>query len=187
MKLRTAIIIGSVREGRAAPAVARWLAGEAARRDDLELDVIDLLETPVPERLHAYDGDRLAALSPRLAAADAFIVVTPEYNKSFPSALKDLLDWHMAEWQAKPVGFVSYGGMSGGLRAVEQLRLIFTELHAVTIRDTVSFHGVWDRFDADGAPVDPEGVSAAAKTLLDQLAWWGLALRDARAARPYAS
>jgi NAD(P)H-dependent FMN reductase len=113
-------------------------------------------------------------------------VVTPEYNHSFPASLKNVLDWHHTEWQAKPVGFVSYGGLSGGLRAVEQLRPVFAELHAVTVRDAVSFHMAWERFGEDGAPKDDASV-AAAKVLLDQLGWWGNALREARAKTPYGS
>ncbi|WP_432097524.1 NADPH-dependent FMN reductase [Streptomyces sp. bgisy100] len=126
-------------------------------------------------------------LSSRLAAADAFVVVTPEYNHSFPAALKHALDGHGTEWRAKPVGFVSYGGISGGLRAVEQLRQVFAELHATTVRETVSFHNVWDRFGADGLPLDEAGPDGAATAMLDQLAWWAHALRDARTARPYGS
>ncbi len=85
------------------------------------------------------------------------------------------------------MGFVSYGGMAGGLRAVEQLRQVFAELHAVTVRDTVSFHEFWRRFDDSGEPLHAAGCNAAAKVMLDQLAWWGHALADARARRPYAA
>jgi NAD(P)H-dependent FMN reductase len=85
------------------------------------------------------------------------VVVTPEYNHGYTAALKQLIDAVKAEWVAKPVGFVSYGGVSGGLRAVEQLRLVFAELHAVTIRDGVSFAMAWNRFDEAGEPVDPRG------------------------------
>lgn len=111
--------------------------------------------------------------------------MTPEYNHSYPASLKNVIDWHNAQWHAKPVAFVAYGGLSGGLRAVEHLRQVFAELHATTIRDTVSFHGAWSQFDEDGSPKDPEGVNAAAKMLLDQLGWWAQALREARTARPY--
>jgi NAD(P)H-dependent FMN reductase len=124
-------------------------------------------------------------VTPRLTTADAFVVVTPEYNHSFPASLKNAIDWHFTQWQAKPVGFVSYGGMSGGLRAVEHLRQVFAELHAVTVRDTVSFHGAWAQFDAEGRPKELSACNAAAKTMLDQLAWWGHALRSARSERPY--
>jgi NAD(P)H-dependent FMN reductase len=80
------------------------------------------------------------------------------------------------------VAFVSYGGTGGGLRAVEQLRQVFAELHTVTMRDTVSFHMAWNCFDESGQPHDPAGCNAAAKTMLDQLAWWATALRTARTA-----
>jgi NAD(P)H-dependent FMN reductase len=99
--------------------------------------------------------------------------------------LKNAIDWHGPQFHAKPVAFVSYGGMSGGLRAVEHLRLVFAELHAVTTRDTVSFHGAWQQFDQQGELKEPEAAAAAAKTMLDQLIWWARALRDAKAARPY--
>ncbi|MFJ5121419.1 NADPH-dependent FMN reductase [Kitasatospora sp. NPDC088548] len=186
---RLAVIVGSSRQGRFAPTVADWFLRTARGRDDLDLDVIDLADHPLPrlgDEPTAEQAGRLAALSPRLAAADAFVVVTPEYNHSFPGVLKDAIDWHRAEWQAKPVGFVSYGGLGGGLRAVEQLRLVFAELHAVTVRDTVSFHGAWAVFGDDGEPVDPAVPNGAAKGMLDQLTWWAHALRDARTARPYA-
>lgn len=188
--INLAVITGSVREGRFAPVVAEWFAGRARRRADLRVDLVDPAVTPAPP-LGAAPADTAEAaaweaLAARLAAADAFAVVTPEYNRSFPAPLKQLIDAHSTEWQAKPVGFVSYGGVSGGLRAVEQLRLIFAELHAVTVRDTVSFHRAWERFDAGGNPKDPES-EAAAEVLLDRLSWWGRALRDARAVRPYAA
>jgi NAD(P)H-dependent FMN reductase len=112
-------------------------------------------------------------------------VVTAEYNHGYTAVLKQLIDSVKAEWVAKPVGFVSYGGVSGGLRAVEQLRLVFAELHAVTMRDGVSFAMAWSRFDEAGAPVDPQGVNGAMTVMVDQLLWWALALEEARAKRPY--
>jgi len=185
-RLHLAIIIGSTRKGRFAPTVAGWFAGQAERRDDMAVDVIDLAGAQLPDVLSDKPGPQVAAVTPRLAAADAFVVVTPEYNHSFPAPLKNAIDWHFKEWQAKPVGFVSYGGLGGGLRAVEQLRQVFAELHAVTVRDTVSFHGGWAQFDSDRRPQDPYGHERAAKSMLDQLAWWAHALREARIRRPYA-
>ncbi|MFH9658018.1 NADPH-dependent FMN reductase [Streptomyces sp. NPDC017248] len=192
--LRVAVIIASVREGRLGPAVADWFLGTAAAAaPDTEFDVVDLAAVGLPLVMPGWGGTpgpaAVAALrdvSPRLAAADAFVVVTPEYNHSFPAALKNLLDWHLREWQAKPVGFVSYGGLGGGLRAVEQLRLVFAELHAVTVRDSVSLHGPWSGLGEDGVPRDAEVCAGAAKGMLGQLLWWGRALRTARAERPYA-
>ena len=192
--LRLAVIVGSVREGRFGPVVADWFAGEARAHGTFDVDVLDLAEAehvlpvafpdfsaPVPD-----DVARVrSGLAERLDAADAFVIVTPEYNHSFPAALKNTIDWFHGEWQAKPVGFVSYGGMSGGLRAVEQLRQVFPELHAVTVRDSLSFHSAWERFDGAGRPHDAEGSAAAAKGMLGQLEWWGTALRQARGSAPY--
>ncbi|GAB1818938.1 NAD(P)H-dependent oxidoreductase [Herbidospora sp. RD11066] len=169
--MRLAVIVGSTRQGRFGPTVARWFAEHAERRSGLTVDVVDL----------AHDND----LDTRFTEADMFVVVTPEYNHSFPGPLKEVIDRFMVPWAAKPVGFVSYGGLSGGLRAVEQLRPVFAELHAVTVRETVSFHQAWDRFGPDGAPIDPLGCGEAAERLLDQLTWWGRALSAARATTPY--
>ena len=116
-------------------------------------------------------------------AAEAFVVVTPEYNHGYPAALKSLIDSVGAEWQAKPVAFVSYGGASGGLRAVEQLRLVFAELHAVTIRDSVSFASAWEQFDETGKLRHPERADRSMATLLNRLHWWAVALRNARRRR----
>ncbi|MBD0708063.1 NADPH-dependent FMN reductase [Streptomyces sp. CBMA291] len=183
--------MGSDREGRFAPVVADWLRSRLAEREDFAVTVVDLADLDLPTSL-SYDPSpavraELAKVSPVLAAADAFVVLTPEYNHSYPASLKNLIDRHYTEWQAKPVGFVCYGGVSGGLRAVEHLRQVFAELHAVTVRDTVSFHHAHGQFDEDGRPKDPAGAEGAAKTLFDQLAWWGRALKDAKAVRPYGS
>jgi NAD(P)H-dependent FMN reductase len=187
--LKVAVIVGSNREGRFGPVVADWLLGRLRERDDLAVDVVDTADVRLPTALSYSPSEEVRAelgkVTPMLADADAFIVLTPEYNHSFPASLKTLIDWHFHEWRAKPVAFVSYGGLSGGLRAVEQLRQVFAELHAVTVRDTVSFHNAGASFDDKGRHKDPSPADAAAKTMLDQLAWWALALREAKSARPY--
>ncbi|WP_432046584.1 NADPH-dependent FMN reductase [Streptomyces asiaticus] len=189
--IRLAIIIGSTRDGRFGPKIADWFAGHASLRSDMTVDVVDLAETPLPTALTHRPGPEdvaaLEAVTPRLDAADAFAVVTPEYNHSYPAPLKNAIDWHFTQWQAKPVGFVSYGGISGGLRAVEHLRPVFAEVHAVTVRDTVSFHNAGGLFGADGRLKEPEGPDTAAGAMLDQLTWWARALRTARATTPYGS
>ncbi|MFC5832262.1 NADPH-dependent FMN reductase [Nonomuraea insulae] len=188
--LRVAVIVGSTRDGRFGPTVASWIRGHLDRRADMTADVIDLVETPLPTVFPVLGDppqsqeavEQLSAVSPRLAAADAFVIVTPEYNRSFPASLKNAIDWHNREWNAKPVGFVAYGGFSAGLRAVEQLRLVMAELHAVTMRDAVGLQAPWAQIGSDGTS---PGGDAVAKAMLDQLAWWGQALREARTARPY--
>lgn len=189
--LKVAVILGSNREGRFGPVIADWFLGRAARYEGIETELIDVVTARLPTALSfcptPEEAARVAAVSARLAAADAFVVLTPEYNHSFPAPLKNLIDWHRAEWQAKPVAFVSYGGRSGGLRAVEQLRQVFAETHTVSVRDTVSFHNAGALFDDEGNHRDPADVDAAAKALLDQLVWWGNALRDARNRHPYSA
>jgi NAD(P)H-dependent FMN reductase len=170
--IRVEVIMGSVRDGRFGPVVADWFSRLAAQRTDLEVRSLDLAANP-PD------------FAERIGAAAAIVVVTPEYNHSYPGPLKSAIDGVGAQWRGKPVAFVSYGGLSGGLRAVEALRVVFAELHTVTVRDTVSFHGAHQRFDDDGSPHDAVGPSAAATVLLDQLVWWGRALRAARARVPY--
>jgi len=117
------------------------------------------------------------------------LVVTCEYNHGYPASLKLAIDAVREQWAAKAVGFVSDGGLAGGLPAVEQLWQVFAELHAVTVRGTVSFHLPHGRIDPDGRISDPDlagPAEAAADVLLDRLVWWGRALRAARVARPYA-
>ncbi|MFF0460359.1 NADPH-dependent FMN reductase [Streptomyces mexicanus] len=186
--LRVTLVIGSNRHGRFGPVVADWLLGRLRARTDLIPQVVDVADTTTLPTTLARGPEATAALAritPKLATADAFVVLTPEYNHSFPAGLKNLIDWHYTEWQAKPVALVSYGGLSGGLRAVEHLRQVFAELHAVTVRDTVSFHNAGASFDDEGRLTDPGPAEAAAKAQLDQLVWWGRALREARQRRPY--
>ena len=124
-------------------------------------------------------------VSRQLDAADAFIVVTPEYNHSYPASLKAMIDWHYDQWTAKPVAFVSYGAVAGGRHAVLHLENVFTELHAVTIRDGLSFPNYYLTW-SDGQPQDGQ-AEVYAKSMLEQLAWWATVLRAARVAVPYPS
>lgn len=175
--LRLALIYGSVREGRFCDIVARWAASEVTRRAEFALDPIDPAD--------GWPAIDAALFRSRLDAADAVILVTPEYNHSYPGPLKMLIDSAGREWQAKPVAFVSYGGVSGGLRAVEHLRGVVAELHAVALRDTVSFPNAWELFGRNGRPIDEFGPSQAMRTMLDQLAWWARTLKAGREASTY--
>ena len=184
--VRVMVIVASTRDGRLAPAIGAWFLEQLGQREDMAADVVDLDDTPLPDSLDASDP-RVEALRPRLLAADAFVVVVPEYNRSVPGPLKTLIDIYNPEWEAKPFGFVSYGlSMAGGVRAVEHLRQIFAEFHSVGMKDIVTFPRILEHFDAEGRfPAYPEGCNAAAKIMLDQLGWWALALREAKAKRPY--
>lgn len=171
--LKIALIYGSARPGRFCDTVAGWVTERAREHGAFVLDRID----------PAAEGH--AELVPRMGEADGFIVVTPEYNHSYPAPLKALIDAANREWHAKPVAFVSYGGVSGGLRAVEHLRGVFAELHAAGIRDSVSFANAWEQFDEQGRLRQPERAERSLATLLARLEWWAHALRDARLARAY--
>lgn len=178
-ELRIAVIIASTRRGRFGPTVAGWFAAKARRR--VTVDLIDLAETRLPERLEDTAPPAVAELGLRLGEAEGFVIVTPEYNHSFPAPLKTALDWYFDEWHAKPVTFVSYGRETGGHLAVAQLRQIFIELRAVPIRETVSLPNYWDLFAPDGGwPRAGADCELAAKTTLDQLIWWAKALRTGR-------
>ena len=182
--IRIGLIYGSTRQGRFCDTVARWAAEEIRAQGHYTVHIID------PGEIDLADREGTAAkptLWQRMAQCDAFIVVTPEYNHGYPAALKMLIDSVGPEWHAKPVAFVSYGGISGGIRAVEQLRLVFAELHAVTIRDSVSFASAWEQFDAGGKLRQPERAQRSMAVMLGRLRWWAIALRDARAATPYAA
>ncbi|MDM4770723.1 NAD(P)H-dependent oxidoreductase [Solimonas sp. SE-A11] len=179
-RIRLGLVYGSTRPGRLCDTVANWVAGQVREHPEFEIEAID------PAQLRRGADGRLdeADAEARIARAEAFIVVTPEYNHGYPAALKELLDSTYEPWQAKPVAFVCYGGVSGGLRAVEQLRQVFAELDAVALRETVSFTEIWEQFGADGELRSPERARRNMGKLLSRLRWWAESLRDARQRRP---
>ena len=185
------IITASVREGRFGPVVTDWVAARAQEHGGFDVRVVDLADADIPLSLPDASPkapgyprpEGMRAVTELLDEADAFVVVTPEYNHSYPASLKALIDWHFTQWAAKPVAFVSYGGAAGGRHAVLHLENVFTEVHAVTIRDGLAFPNYYLGWE-DGSPLD-ETAALYAKTLLEQLSWWADALRTARAAVPY--
>lgn len=158
------ILVGSVREGRFGPVVASWVAEQAEAHGAFDVGIVDLADLDIPLELPAaspkYAGDDyprpagMAALTSALEGADAFVVVSPEYNHSYPASLKAAIDWHFTQWTAKPVAFVSYGGAAGGRHAVLHLENVLTELHAVTIRDGLAFPNYYTAWE-DGRPSTP--------------------------------
>lgn len=185
--IHLALIYGSTRQGRFCDTVASWAAEQVRAAVGFTLDRIDPAVMLPGLNPPAAEATASPTLWQRIASADAFLVITPEYNHGYPAPLKSLIDSVGQEWHAKPVGFVSYGGVSGGLRAVEQLRLVFAELHAVTIRDSVSFVGAWEQFDSSGRLLQPERHERSMAAMLRRLHWWAVALRNARTETPYAA
>ena len=192
--LRIAVITASVREGRGGPIFGSWVAEQAEAYGGLDVELIDLADHEIPLSLPAEspkaagddyprpDGQR--DLTEALEAADGFVVVTPEYNHSYPASLKSALDWHFTQWQAKPVALVSYGGDSGGRHAALHLENVLTELHAHPLQARLAFPRYWERLDENGRPNDPDSAIYA-KGMLAQLFWWAEALRTARGYAPY--
>ena len=182
-RLRVAVIIGSTREGRFAPTVADWFVARAAEaRPDLAIDVIDLAEADLPLTMTAFGQPRpepVATLAPRLAEADAFVIVTPEYNQGYPAPLKNALDYLYAEWLDKPVGFVSYGMTSGGMRAVQQLKPVVSALGMVPVNAAVVVH-LRQTVDEHGTFTPGPGIHDAAHGTLDELLRLASALRTLR-------
>lgn len=182
--VRVLVMIGSTRKDRFGTVPAAWATEQARMREDIEVDVIDLAEANLPVVLAGDDSESplpmgVAEFARRVEVADAVVIVTPVYNRGYPASLKNAIDWVHGEWAATPVGFISYGGRTGGIEAVEQLRTVFVELNTMTIRKVLSFPNFWEHFTDDGVPVDPASMAGAATGFYDQLTWWARALRTA--------
>jgi NAD(P)H-dependent FMN reductase len=184
--LTVAVIVGSVRQPRLGRVVANWFAALAQDHDGIRPDIIDLADIDLPAAETRPGGCETSPISDRLAAADAYVVVTPEYNHGYPAALKNAIDWHYREWRFKPVAFVSYGAGSGGVRAVEQLRLVFAELYCITTRNAVAITAPWDLMTDTGSLQVGRAIELAAHATLDEMTWWATTLRVGRQNRPYA-
>ncbi len=183
--LRTLVILGSVREGRTALPVGRWVLEQAAAHPDLACELIDLADHPLPFYPHpkppgagGYTDPVQIAWGETIAAADGYILVAPEYNHGPSAVLKNALDTVYKEWNRKPVAFVSYGGV-GGARAVEQLTCTARELQMAPLEGAVHIMSARAKLQ-DGRFVGDEQDSKRLGHLFDELAWWGNALKAAR-------
>lgn len=176
--MKIQIIFGSTREGRRGERVAHWIFNLAKQRKDLEIDLIDLKEWNLPfynDPLEASDGeysyDYTKKWSKKITEGDGFILVTPEYNHGYPAPLKNALDLLYKEWNKKPVAFVSYGGSTGGARAVEQLKPVVLELQMVPIYEAVHLVRFSRLFDEQNNLTE-ERFNNSANKLLDSLTNW---------------
>lgn len=192
--LNLKIIIGSTRPGRAADLVIPWITAAAREHGAFEADVLDLRDWDLPmfaETLATVGDPRSPVFSvpsvrrwnEAIASGDAYLFITPEYNHSLPAVLKNAIDSVFATFafRLKPAAAVAYsGGIAGGVRVVEHLAHVAIEAEMVPLRNNVVIPFVGDAFGPDGQPADHR-AGAALKILLDDLAWWGAALREARA------
>lgn len=183
--IRIGIILGSTRPNRNGPQVAQWVLDSASRRGDAEFELIDLRDHPLPHldepvapmfgpSVHAHTR----AWAERIAPFDGFVVVTPEYNGGAPGVLKNAIDHLCAEWTDKAVGFVSYG-VSGGARAVAQLRVVCGTLGMADVSRPVEISVLTD-FENHTTFTPRDRHTTALNTLLDQLIAWSTALAPLR-------
>ena len=185
MKLN--IIIASTRPGRIGPTVAAWFADMVPVELGFQVEVVDLMDIGLPlldephhpsERRYLHEHTRLWSAS--VSAADAFVLVMPEYNVGFTAPLKNALDYLYEEWHHKPVGFVSYGMTSAGLRAVEMIKPVLISLKMIPVHDAVSIP-LRLRLDAEGALQPDQVMHDVAVGLLTQLRQMADALAPLRA------
>jgi NAD(P)H-dependent FMN reductase len=187
--LKVAVVIGSTRPGRVGEAVARWVNEIAQRRSDAKFELVDiqdfnlpLLDEPVPPSMGQYSKEHTQRWAAKIAAFDAYVFVTAEYNHGIPGALKNAIDFLFAEWNNKAAGFVSYGS-AGGARAVESLRLVLAEVQMATVRNQVMLNLFTDFENYTQFKPDPRHEGSVNK-MLDQVVAWGGALKTLREKGP---
>ncbi len=190
MSLRIAVIIGSTRSGRFGDKPAAWIFDEVKKLKDVEAELWDLKELQLPLYESAvtpsmvkdgnYDNPVVKNWAKKVAWADAYVVVSPEYNHGPNGALKNAFDLVFAEWNNKAMGYVSYGS-AGGARAVEQLRLVAGELMMADVRTAVHIPGniVFGGPEA-WKPTEDQSLQRAAQTMLGQLIAWAKAMKTVR-------
>lgn len=183
---RLGVVLSSVREGRIGAPVNEWFLGVARRHGGFEVEAIDLkavdlplLSEPHHPRLRKYTQEKTKAWSATVAGLDAFVFVTPEYNFGSPPSLVNALDHLYVEWNYKPAGFVSYGGISGGLRSVQMTRQLVTAFKIVPIVEQVTIPFV-AQLVKDGVFAANDNHNKAAPVMLDELLRWTNALRTLR-------
>lgn len=187
--MKIQIILGSTRNGRIGERVANWIYSEVekiAKESEegdhpFEIEFLDLLEWDLPMYQEPF-SESAEKWAVKIAEGDGFIMVTPEYNHSFPAVLKNAIDYVGEGWYRKPVGLVGYSeGMSAGIRAVEQLKPVLVHLQMAPISKALYFPEADNAFNDQGQPKDAKTLVKLEK-FLDELLWWVRALKVAREA-----
>lgn len=184
MKLH--VVICSTRPGRKGPAIARWFADLAASEGSFAVELVDLADFALPifdephhPRLQKYEHERTKRWSASVSEADAFVFVTPEYNYNPPPSLVNAVDYLVNEWAYKPAAFVSYGGISGGLRAVQAAKLLLTTLKIMPLPEGVVLPAFGQQIDGETFNAT-EANEKAAGAMLVELRRWAGALKPLR-------
>src|SRR3954466_1630440 len=190
MTLRIGIILGSTRPGRRGDQIASWVLEAARTHGGADYEQIDLthhdlgnLNEAGNPNLQQYEHPHTRAWGQLIDGFDGYVFLVPEYNHSYPGALKNALDYVYREWNDKAAGIISYGGWAAGARAAEALRLVLAELQVATVRGqpTIATHPSFHT----GTFVPQEGLDTAVGGMLDQVIAWSGALRGVREARPH--
>lgn len=186
-RLRLMVIIGSTRPGRVGPAVANWFARRVEEDGRFELDLVDLAELALPfmdepnhPRLQKYTHPHTIAWAARVEAADAVVFVTPEYNHGFPAPLKNAIDYLQIEWGHKAAGFISYGGVSAGTRAVQMLKQVVVALRMMPATAAVPIPFIARKIDADGQFQADQPLEDSVAAMLPEMERIARALRTLR-------
>jgi len=185
------VLVASTRPGRVGLPIGEWFHGLAVRHGGFDAELVDLaainlplLDEPAHPRLRQYTHRHTREWSERVDGADAFVFITPEYNFGMTAPLKNAIDYLFQEWQHKPVGFVSYGGIAAGTRAVQMLKQVVTSLKMVPLLESVMIPFVQRLFDDQGQFQPTEAMEATGRALLDELARWQEALAPLRTLGP---
>jgi len=183
------IIVASTRPGRIGLPIGEWFQQQALEHGGFDVQWVDLAEWNLPfvdephhPRLRQYTRDHTRRWSALIESADAFVMVTPEYNHSFNAPLKNAIDYLIHEWAFKPVGFVSYGGLSGGTRAVQMLKPILSDLNMTPIVEAVYIPFV-SQLMSEGRFAPPPAFAQTAQQMLTQIERTEAALRPLPAAQ----
>jgi NAD(P)H-dependent FMN reductase len=181
------IFIVSTRPGRVGLPVSQWFVERARQQSLFEIEVVDLAEVNLPfldepahPLLRKYTKEHTRRWSASVESADAFVFVMPEYNHGFSAPLKNALDYLNHEWAYKPVGFVSYGAIAGGTRAVQMLKQVVVALKMMPMMEAVNIPLVRQFIGEDGKFVPNAVLEMAADTMLKELLRWTLALQPLR-------
>jgi NAD(P)H-dependent FMN reductase len=184
---RLLIIVASTRPGRVGLPVSRWVREQAAQHGGFTVEVADLAEINLPfmdepnhPRLRQYTKQHTKDWSAIVDAADAFVLVMPEYNHGFTAPLKNAIDYLVQEWGYKPVGLVSYGGVSGGLRAAQLLKPVLSGLRMAPLPEGVPIPAVSSLIGDDGTFQATDQLDDAARGMFNALQRWVPALRSLR-------
>src|ERR1700747_790451 len=184
--LKIGIIVGSTRPGRKAAAVAKWVHDILKGRQDGDFEIVDiedyklpLLDEPASPRMHQYSKPHTKNWSEKIASLDAYIFVTPVYNHGTSAALKNAIGFPYREVNNKAAGFVGYGG-AGGVRAVENLRLVMGEIKIADVRAQVAL-SLWTDFENFTTFKPHEQHDKAVHLMADEVIAWGGALKPLRA------